>query len=105
MQQRLCVPLVPTSCTKGALSDAVPDMVKAKAFHVVGKDGAVLVKLEDAFGLGLGHGTVTTLNGKGRDLVELGAAEGDGTVKTLNGKGQDIVTLGATVEGEAWSRP
>ena len=35
---------------------------KAKAFHAVGKDGAVLVKLEDAFGLGLGIGTVTTLN-------------------------------------------
>ena len=71
----------------------MPDVVKAKAFHVVGKDGAVLVKLvEDTFGLGRGKGTVKTLNGKGQTLVELGSTlGGDGVVMTMNGKGHEAV--------------
>lgn len=83
-----------------ARKDQVPDVVKAKAFYVVTDDGTVLVKIEDALGIGL-VGTVTTLNGKGEELVQLGATiDGDGTVTTLNGKGQDLVNLGVTTGGE-----
>ena len=51
--------------------DAVPDVVKARVFHVVGRAGTPLVKIENSYGMGLGPGTVTTLNGKGQELVKL----------------------------------
>ena len=71
--------------------DKVLDVVKAKAFHVVGKDGTVLVKLEDTQGSGLGLvGTVTTLNGKGRELVTLGVTtDGTGIVVALDPRGRE----------------
>ena len=57
--------------------EAIPDVVKARAFHVIAKDGTVLVKLEDTFGRNTGFaGTVLTLNGKGQDLVALAATTG-----------------------------
>ena len=34
--------------------DAVPGVVKARSFHVMAKDGAALVKLEDSEGFRLG---------------------------------------------------
>ena len=71
----IVLPILGALLVAATAKDAVPDVVKAKAFHVVGKDGAVLVKLEDTFGLGGGLGTVTTLNGKGQDLVSLGATK------------------------------
>ncbi len=85
--------------------DAVPDVVKARAFHVVGKDGKLLVKLED---VGTGAdvaGQVTTLNSKGQELVYLGSTtDGNGVVTTLNGKGQDLVQLTATRDGKGMVR-
>ncbi len=80
-----------------AQPDSVPDVVEARAFHVVGKDGAVLVKLEDTLGTGRGlAGTITTLNGEGKQLVRLAATEnGDGGVTTMNGEGKVLVTLAA----------
>ena len=56
---------------------AIPDVVKARAFHVIGKDGTALVKLEDTIGDGIGFaGTIRTYDGKGQELVELGVASG-----------------------------
>lgn len=84
-----------------ASKDQVPDVVKARAFHVVGKDGAVLVKLEDAFGTGIGFGSVTTLNSEGRYLVKLGMmANGEGDIETVNAKGETIVWIGASASGD-----
>ena len=82
--------------------EAIPDVVKARAFHVIAKDGTALVKLEDSFGENVGFaGTVVTLNGKGKDLVQLGVSTGgQGVVTTLNGKGQKLVWLGVTISGE-----
>ncbi len=82
--------------------DKVPDVVKAKAFHVVGKDGTVLVKLEDSLGTGAGlFGTVMTMNSKGQTLVELAVSQtaDEGEVRTLNGKGQELVRLATTIAG------
>ncbi|MCH7991721.1 MAG: hypothetical protein IIC35_04835 [Gemmatimonadetes bacterium] len=60
----------------------IPDVVKARAFHVIAKDGTALVKLEDSAGENSGRlGTVTTLNGKGQELVKLSM--------TTNGEGLD----------------
>lgn len=85
--------------------DAVPDVVKARAFHVVGKDGKLLVKLED---VGTGAdvaGTVTTLNSKGQELVELTATlDGNGMVITRNGKGNELVELRTAADGEGMVR-
>ena len=61
----------------------LPDVVKAKAFHVVTDDGTVLVKLEDSFASGLGLA---------------------GTVVTLDREGQQLVRLGVSTEAKAWSR-
>ena len=45
-------------------------------------------------------GMVSTLNGKGQDLVKLGATTGgNGAVRTLNGKGQGLVELGVRTDG------
>ena len=80
----------------------VPDVIEAKAFHVVTDDGRVLVKLQDSFGLETGiMGTITTLNGSGRMLVALAAnAGGEGTVTTRNSAGQILVELTTTVDGK-----
>ncbi len=80
--------------------EKVPDVVKAKAFHVVTDDGKVLLKLEDTLGLGIA-GTLTAMNGKGQILVRLAATTGgEGAVVTMNGKGQELVSLMATTDGE-----
>ena len=41
-----------------------------------------------------GGGKLSTYNGKGQELVELGASEGKGMLITFNGKGQEVVMLG-----------
>jgi hypothetical protein len=65
---------------------AVPEVVKARAFHVVGKDGTALAKLEDTYGLSQhGLATTTTLDGKGQEPVSLGArTDGPGAVFTFD---------------------
>lgn len=80
---------------------AVPDVVEAKAFHVVTDDGTVLVKLEDTYGRGFGKaGTIRTINGDEQELVMLGAGpEGGGMVRTMNSEGHPVVVLTAHPEG------
>lgn len=68
---------------------AIPDVVKARAFHVVGENGTALVKLEDTYGVGLGYGgTLTIMNGKGQRLVMIGQTVDGlaGTITTLSEK-------------------
>ena len=97
----------------------IPDVIQAKKFEVVNGKGIAVVTLEsfeeqgaintkDSLGNifflvisekdsnGINSGTVTTLNGKGQILVDIGAdKEGRGLVQTENGKGQILVQLGA----------
>jgi len=81
--------------------DTVFDVVKARAFHVVGENGTVLVRLEDTYGFGYGvAGTVTTVNARGQDLVQLGTTEdGNGAVVIKNGRGHALVELGVRTDG------
>ena len=97
----LLVAAVATGLLVFAPQDTIPDLVEARAFHVVDENGAVLVKLEDSFGFSLGlGGTITTLSNEGQKLVMLTATmDGEGMVRTLNGKGQELVVLGTTVDG------
>ncbi len=112
-----------TIFTGAAQRETVPDVVKAKAFHLVTDDGKTLVKIEDTKGLGFGiggtvttyagngtelvklttttggAGMVTTLDGKGQKLVELGATSRGGAVTTFNGQGKDLIRLGVTTDG------
>ncbi len=83
-----------------AQRQVVPDVIKAKAFHLVTDDGKTLVKIEDSKGLGFGlAGTVTTYAGNGTKLVELGATSRGGAVTTFNGQGKDLIRLGVTTDG------
>ena len=60
-------------CLGVSNQDSIPDVVKARAFHVVGKDGTNLVKLEDSMGDGTSRaGTVTTYDSNGEQLVQIG---------------------------------
>ena len=103
---------------------SVPDVIQAKTFEVVNDAGVAVVTLEsfkDAgainltdkngnmtfFALsaedkdGMSLGMVTTRNGKGQTLVELGVTTaGEGLVETQNGKGGRLVKLGTTTDGE-----
>ena len=82
--------------------DPIPEVITARAIHVVAEDGTVLVKIEDTHGLNTGFaGTMTTFNGKGEEIVVLTATKGgEGNVITKNRKGQKIVELGVTLESE-----
>ncbi len=63
-------------------TDVVPVVVKARAFHVVGEDGTVLVKLGTTTD---GEGGVSTWNDKGQELVTLSVREsGPGAVVTYD---------------------
>ncbi len=102
----------------------VPDVVEARAFHVVDGEGKVFAKLEGSTGeeTGVvgslvtlnkegrrlvqitsntyGAGMVVTLDGDGHELVQVAAtAEGKGAITTRDGKGQDLVQLGSTRSG------
>lgn len=80
--------------------EAVPDVVKARAFHVVGKNGTVLVKIKSSLPSGRGPGTVTTRNSRGQELVTLNAtSEDEGMIRTLNGKGQELVLISSNTVG------
>lgn len=79
-----------------AARQAVPEVIKAKAFQVVADDGTPLVVL----GALRGIGAVATFNGRGQELVRLGVSTvGAGTVTTRNAKGQELVKLGVFTEG------
>lgn len=77
---------------------SIPEVVKARAFHVVGENGEVLVKL-DAIGddqTGV-VGTVTTFVDTGQEVIRLTAtADNEGMVVTFDGKGQELVRLSVT---------
>ena len=79
---------------------SVPDVIQAKKFEVVNDEGKVIVLMNSVFHQGEHYGFVTTQNGKGQALVELGATtEGEGLVTTRNGKGGTLVELGVTTGG------
>lgn len=88
-----------------AVLGSVPEVIEARAFHVVTDDGRVLVKLEGMiYDDDTGGGTVTTLNSQGYPTVELGAGplggDGSGEVSVLNDQGEEVVRLWAlTNEG------
>ena len=78
----------------GSGGERIPEVVKAKEFQVVGKDGkVVLVKL----GVDLsGHGKVEVSNNYGNPIVRLEVTvESQGRVATLDGKGEPLVVLDA----------
>ncbi|MCP4833438.1 MAG: hypothetical protein GY895_01620, partial [Phycisphaera sp.] len=80
---------------------SVPDVIQAKRFEMVNDEGKVLVMMNSVFYQGQHYGFVTTLDGEGQALVELGAkVGGEGSVTTKDGKGQTLVVLGATEDGE-----
>ncbi len=61
----------------------IPDVVRVRAFHVVGKDDKVLVKLEDTSGAVYGvAGTITTFHAPGNKLVWITATEGAATARS-----------------------
>ena len=86
-----------------AVLEDIPDVIRARAFHVVGKDGEVMVKIEDTVGpeeLSGVTGTIQTFNAKGQCMVTLGAtSDGEGAVTTWNGKDQVLAKLGVTPSG------
>ena len=70
---------------------AIPDVLEARALHIVGDEGAVLIKLE-----GGEMGRITTLNEKGQPLLNLTTSSSDGGVILANDRnGRPLVTLGA----------
>lgn len=103
----------------------IPDLIEARAFHVVGEDGATLVRLDDGpAGSALGpYGRIATLDPHNRVLVGLGMGEeGDGFVGTwgvndtiaamlsggprgggglsiTDGQGEIVVAIGTTRDG------
>ncbi|MCL4211293.1 MAG: hypothetical protein KJZ68_11600, partial [Phycisphaerales bacterium] len=66
-----------------------PDVIKARAFHLVREDGTILLKLEDTYGRNEGvSGTITVFNGKENPVFRVGATPGGhGTAKTFNRDG------------------
>ena len=63
----------------------VPDLVKAKAFMVVSDKGMPAVIISEADGAGV----LATFNGKGQELVELGATtDGEGFVLAFDPSGR-----------------
>ena len=77
--------------------EAIPGVVKARAFHVVARDGTVLVKLSDSIGMGRGWaGTIETYDGKGRTLLTVAATgAGSALILALNSEGEEdrLVTI------------
>ena len=93
----LLLPILGALLLAATGKDEVPDVVKARAFQVVGNDrGAVLVHIGSTT---TGEGMVTTLNRNGQDVVTLGANPHGGVVTTWNGKGQKLVMLDVTTDG------
>ena len=98
----------------------VREVIRAKRIEVVGENGKVRVGLETKDNLGIittynddeqrlvritgnpkeKRGAVVAYNGKGQDLVFLGAnTEGNGMVATKSGKGQALAVLGGNNGG------
>ena len=104
---------------------SVPDVIQAKKFEVVNEEGVAVVKIHSFQGGGViwgfdkkrvptfcvttqtgtdgvSLGTVTTMNGRGQKLVELGVdTEMNGSVITKGGKGGTLVQLGSGPSGGA----
>ena len=104
---------------------SVPDVIQAKKFEVVNDEGVAVVKIHSFQGGGViwgfdkkrvptfcvttqtgtdgvSLGTVTTMNGRGQKLVELGVdTEMNGSVITKGGKGGTLVQLGSGPSGGA----
>ena len=84
--------------------DEIPDVIKAKAFHVVTDEGIVLVKLEDTHGFGLGAaGSVTTFNGKtGKEVAMLGTTNsGDGRIRAFDDNVKELNQLQSPARSDA----
>jgi len=79
----------------------IPDVIRARAFQVVSKDGKVLVAIEDTLGLNTGKvGSIVIQNQKGKSIVEIWqTSNGQGAVSTLNENGQYLVKVEATKDG------
>ena len=81
------------------------DVVTAQAIFVINEAGIPVVGLGST---DFGHGTVTTYQSNGKELVELGANDNGGMIKVLNKTGESIVTMNADEYGNgkvgAWSR-
>ncbi len=71
--------------------EEVPDVVKAREFQVVDKDGKDVVSLS----AGVDGGRVMVKNKAGGLVVRLGAMNGSGLVNLVSGAGKIVVTLGA----------
>jgi hypothetical protein len=79
-----------------AASAGIPDVVKAKAFHVISEDGAMVVELS-AVG---DTGCVATYDSNGLTQTALGSDdEGGGYITCFNKKGEIHVNLGGDKDG------
>ena len=86
----------PTAVGQGA-QVAVPDVIRAREFHVVSKDGKVIVRLTATKD---DEGTVVTLNAKGQKLVELGVTKNhEGKIRSWNAEGRRLPPIWAEERG------
>ena len=114
--------LLAVACIGAAQTEQIPEVVKARSFHVIGKNGAVLVEANGYQWSGgpevgfvsiftadgqnvveitatkMGLGVLTTSNAQGEKLVHLSADKGtqNGSVNIYSKKGMRTVTLGAS---------
>ncbi|TFH25593.1 MAG: hypothetical protein E4H03_00235 [Myxococcales bacterium] len=112
--------LLATSVLMMGAGEAVPEVIRAKAFEVIGSSGESRVKLYTLDDRGLittlgpgghalvdigatvtGTGSLRTYDGEGRPLVSIGATpKEEGTVNTYNAKGDNLIKLGVTADGQ-----
>ena len=78
---------------------SVPDVIQAKKFEVVNDEGKVIVSLQNLQGGGVDNGMIETRISTGGVLAQIAAGPGGGVVTTQNGKGGTLVELGATTGG------
>ena len=78
----------------------IPNLIEARAFHVVADDGTVLVKLDDSVGMGLGlFGSIATFTSGGHQLTGIGmTTAGAGRIVTQNLNGETVVEISASEE-------
>ncbi|MCB9838403.1 MAG: hypothetical protein H6813_03610 [Phycisphaeraceae bacterium] len=81
-------------------SAGVPDVVRAKAFHVVSDEGVPVAKIESTFGLGSidGHqfGTLQLLDDDSKSKIQMMADDSGSNIEVFNSKSYRIVSLGST---------
>ena len=90
---------LPAAADKEPLAVTRFDQIVANGITVVSPEGKDVVRIAS---LANGHGTVTTFNPAGKELVSLGAGPGGGAVITYNPAGKELVSLG-TDDGGAGS--